>query len=736
MQKIQVSTHITMAFDLSQGLVLSSSSVKFFSIFVVIFLLHHNVAAVPPPKNGTTLAVFTFGDSFLDTGNNNYIISIGKSNFPPYGRDFVGGKPTGRSSNGKLPSDLIAEIYGVKKILPAYLDPTLQLQDLLTGVNFASAGSGYDPETAKLLTALALPDQLNLFKEYKSKITAAVGNETTATILSKSFFVLSVGSIDLAFNYFATPLRSSQYDIQAYTDLLIKFASDFIQAIYAVGARVIGILGVLPSGCFPFERTLHGGIGRACYDTENQAAVLFNSKLRTLIDSLNVRLPEAKVIYLDIYTTLLSLIQNPAQYGFEVVDKGCCGTGNLEFGPLCNKLSPGTCNNVSEYLYWDSIHPTEKAYRILTSMILEKKKQKYQHITMACVSSVRVFSIIIVIFFPHNVAAVTALPTNETTRAVFAFGDSIFDTGNNDYIISLAKSNFPPYGRDFVGGKPTGRFCNGKLPSDLVAEKYGVKKILPAYLDPNLQLQDLLTGVCFASAGSGYDPLTPKLLSVLSLPDQLGMFRKYKSKISAAVGNERTATILSKSISFVSMGSNDFAINYFSTPLRSPHYDIPAYTDLMIQSASTFLQELHALGSRVIGILSVPPIGCLPALRTLDGGIEKACYETANQAAILFNSKLSHLINSLNERLPEAHFIYIENYSPLLSLLQNPAQYGFEVVDKGCCGTGNLEFGPLCNKASPGTCTDVSKYLFWDSFHPTEKAYRILSSISLKDIKI
>ncbi|KAL6226994.1 hypothetical protein ACLB2K_000953 [Fragaria x ananassa] len=465
--------------------------------------------------------------------------------------------------------------------------------DLLTGVNFASAGSGYDPETAKLL------------------------------------------------------------------------------AIYAVGARVIGILGVLPSGCFPFERTLHGGIGRACYDTENQAAVLFNSKLRTLIDSLNVRLPEAKVIYLDIYTTFLSLIQNPAQYGFEVVDKGCCGTGNLEFGPLCNKLS-----------------------------------------------------------------TVTALPTNETTRAVFAFGDSIFDTGNNDYIISLAKSNFPPYGRDFVGGKPTGRFCNGKLPSDFVAEKYGVKKILPAYLDPNLQLQDILTGVCFASAGSGYDPLTPKLLSVLSLPDQLGMFRKYKSKISAAVGNERTATILSKSISFVSMGSNDFAINYFSTPLRSPHYDIPAYTDLMIQSALTFLQELYALGARVIGILSVPPIGCLPALRTLDGGIEKACYETANQAAILFNSKLSHLINSLNERLPEAHFIYIENYSPLLSLLQNPAQYGFEVVDKGCCGTGNLEFGPLCNKASPGTCTDVSKYLFWDSFHPTEKAYRILSSISLKDIKI
>ncbi|XP_024179648.1 GDSL esterase/lipase EXL3 isoform X2 [Rosa chinensis] len=332
-------------------------------------------------------------------------------------------------------------------------------------------------------------------------------------------------------------------------------------------------------------------------------------------------------------------------------------------------------------------------------------------------SSVKIFSIIAVIFLSHYVAAVTPA-TNKTNRAVFTFGDSTMDTGNNDYIISIAKSNFPPYGRDFVGGKPTGRFSNGKVPSDFVAEIFGVKKILPAYLDPKLQLQDLLTG------------------SVLSLPDQLDLFKKYKSKITAAVGTERTATILSKSISFLSMGSNDLAINYFSTPLRSPYYDIPAYTDLMIESASNFLQELYAVGARVIGVVCIPSIGCLPAQRTLNGGIKRACYETGNQAAILFNSKLSHLIDSLNKRLPEAHLMYIDNYSPLLSLIQNPAQYGFEVVDKGCCGTGDLEFGPLCNRDTPGTCNDVSKYIFWDSFHPTEKAYRILTSISSKEVKI
>ena len=30
-------------------------------------------------------------------------------------------------------------------------------------------------------------------------------------------------------------------------------------------------------------------------------------------------------------------------------------------------------------------------------------------------------------------------------------------------------------------------------------------------MDPNLQPQDLITGVCFGFGGFGYDPLTPKL---------------------------------------------------------------------------------------------------------------------------------------------------------------------------------------------------------------------------------
>jgi hypothetical protein len=63
---------------------------------------------------------------------------------------------------------------------------------------------------------------------------------------------------------------------------------------------------------------------------------------------------------------------------------------------------------------------------------------------------------------------VIKIPTNETIPAVIIFGDSIVDTGNNNNLATIAKCNFPPYGKDFQGQIPTGRFSNGKVPPDLI----------------------------------------------------------------------------------------------------------------------------------------------------------------------------------------------------------------------------------------------------------------------------
>lgn len=74
-------------------------------------------------------------------------------------------------------------------------------------------------------------------------------------------------------------------------------------------------------------------------------------------------------------------------------------------------------------------------------------------------------------FFNLCEAEANKKDTNASTPpvpAVIVFGDSIMDPGNNNDIETIIKCNFPPYGVNFTGHKPTGRFCNGKIPTDFI----------------------------------------------------------------------------------------------------------------------------------------------------------------------------------------------------------------------------------------------------------------------------
>ncbi|GMH03289.1 hypothetical protein Nepgr_005128 [Nepenthes gracilis] len=320
---------------------------------------------------------------------------------------------------------------------------------------------------------------------------------------------------------------------------------------------------------------------------------------------------------------------------------------------------------------------------------------------------------------------------NLTVAGLLAFGDSIIDSGNNNHLKTLAKCNFPPYGKDFMGGVPTGRFSNGRIPTDLLVEALGLKQYLPAYLDPKLKPQDLLTGVSFASGSTGFDPLTSKIASVISLSDQLNMFKDYIEKLKGMVGEERKNFIISNSIFLVVAGSNDIVNTYFGTPFRRTEYTVDTYTNLMVRSASSFVQELYALGARRIGLFGAPPVGCLPFPRTTAGGPQRHCVEEYNDAAKLYNSKLSPVIDHLASQLPNSIVLYINIYDPLYDIIQNPQKYGFEIVDKGCCGTGLVEVSILCTKLD-AVCPDDSKNVFWDSYHPTEKTYKIIINSLVK----
>ncbi|KAD7477429.1 hypothetical protein E3N88_00565 [Mikania micrantha] len=112
------------------------------------------------------------------------------------------------------------------------------------------------------------------------------------------------------------------------------------------------------------------------------------------------------------------------------------------------------------------------------------------------------FSSIIFVALALIVVAFVNVPLHAEARAFFVFGDSLVDNGNNDFLVTTARADSPPYGIDFPTHRPTGRFSNGLNIPDLISEHMGMESPLP-YLSPLLKGDKLLNGANFASAGIG-----------------------------------------------------------------------------------------------------------------------------------------------------------------------------------------------------------------------------------------
>ncbi|KAG6756178.1 hypothetical protein POTOM_039603 [Populus tomentosa] len=89
---------------------------------------------------------FIFGDSLVDSSNNNHLKNKGKVNYLPYGIDFPDG-PTGRFNNGRTVPDVLGELMGFKSFIKSF--PTAEGSQILEGVNYGSGYAGIRDETGK-----------------------------------------------------------------------------------------------------------------------------------------------------------------------------------------------------------------------------------------------------------------------------------------------------------------------------------------------------------------------------------------------------------------------------------------------------------------------------------------------------------------------------------------------------------------------------------------------------------
>ncbi|XP_062109383.1 GDSL esterase/lipase At5g03810-like [Humulus lupulus] len=332
-----------------------------FSFFLRLWLINGVKTQLVP-------AVFLFGDSVLDVGNNNNLPTVIKSNFLPYGRDFTNHTPTGRFSNGKLAIDYLVDTLAFESYPSAYLNTNATDKNLLIGANFASAASGYDDSTADLYLTVSLTKQLENYGEYQRRVVGMVGEEKASSIFSGGLYVISAGTSDFLQNYHISPTLQATYPTaeQYFVPLLKKYAQ-FVENLYSMGARKIGVTSLPPLGCLPGSMTLFGFGNDQCVEKLNYEALSFNKRLNSTSQTLRNRLSTLNLVVLDIYQPLYNLIKNPKEHGFKETEKGCCGTGLVESSILCNKLSIGTCSNASDYVFWDSFHPSEAANNILAN---------------------------------------------------------------------------------------------------------------------------------------------------------------------------------------------------------------------------------------------------------------------------------------------------------------------------------------------------------------------------------
>ncbi|KAI3948358.1 hypothetical protein MKW92_040940 [Papaver armeniacum] len=310
--------------------------------------------------------------------------------------------------------------------------------------------------------------------------------------------------------------------------------------------------------------------------------------------------------------------------------------------------------------------------------------------------------------------------------AVIVFGTSMVDAGNNNPLPTLSKCNFAPYGRDLEGGKATGRFSNGRIVTDFISQAFGNKPLVPAYLDSSYGIEDFATGVTFASGGTGFDNKTADVSSAIPLWKEVEYFKDYKVRLATLVGRKAATETIRDAVYIISLGTNDFLINYFGLPDRSLHFTLEEYENFLIGIANNFIVELYRLGARKISLGGFPPLGCLPIKRTLVAG--HACNEEFNTVAKSFDLKLKSLADKLSGQLQGSKVVFSDIYHILMDVIRKPSLYGFENVKNGCCGSGRFEVSYLCHGWDPLTCKDASKYAFWDAVHPSEKLHFIIAN--------
>ncbi|KAL6627171.1 hypothetical protein ACP70R_030897 [Stipagrostis hirtigluma subsp. patula] len=321
-------------------------------------------------------SIFSFGDSFADTGNNPVVFRrYGVFNpvmRPPYGSTFFG-RPTGRDCDGRLIIDFVAERLGLP-LVPPFLAHNGSFR---RGANFAVGGAtaldaGFFHHGARkfpLNTSLGV--QLQWFESLKPSLCGTT-QECKQFFRTSLFFVGEFGFNDYSFLL----LRKSVQQVRSFVPDVIRTISMAIERLINHGATSLVVPGMYPAGCSPPILVLFDDVDPAYYDSQtgclnemNELATHHNSLLLESIEKIRAKHPNVKITYTDFFSPVKEIVESPSKFGFEgdVLTICCGGPGRYHYNveAWCGDPAATTCKDASARLFWDGAHLTEAANRYI-----------------------------------------------------------------------------------------------------------------------------------------------------------------------------------------------------------------------------------------------------------------------------------------------------------------------------------------------------------------------------------
>ncbi|KAL5228921.1 hypothetical protein ABZP36_017186 [Zizania latifolia] len=350
---------------------------------VVLLLLLLLPSSVEPAAGGRRQydAIFSFGDSFTDTGNNPVVFSwynvFDIVMRPPYGMTFFGGRPTGRNCNGRLVIDFIAQSLGLP-LVPPYLSHRGSFRQ---GANFAVGGAttldssffhaGDPPGASPFPLNSSLGVQLQWFESLKPSLCKTT--QECKDFFGRSLFF--VGEFGINDYHFSFGKRSMQ-EIRSFVPDIIRTISMAVEKLISDGATTLVVPGMIPSGCSPPILLTFADADADEYDSNtgclkepNKIVMLHNSLLKDALQKLRKKHPDVSIIYTDLFRHISEMVRSPEKFRFrkDILSVCCGGSGRYHYNDsvVCGDEGATICEDPSKSLYWDGVHLTEAAYHYI-----------------------------------------------------------------------------------------------------------------------------------------------------------------------------------------------------------------------------------------------------------------------------------------------------------------------------------------------------------------------------------